>query len=182
MCRVQGGELWTNLWHSSAAALLSAGDKLWAGGLLSFGHLCQGQRQDGHAARKCWAVKVTFKWNMLLTIQRQWLNNNNLEISWQNPIPTNKLGVEPKRPGRPVNITHQCKILATAANQIVVSWNSDPSRVSTADWLRAICSCRRAKFKNDGVHDYKIVLWYMWLCRISACPCTLWTSWTHPFF
>lgn len=48
----------------------------------------------------------------------------------QNPIPTNKPGVEPKRPGRPVNITSICKLQATSTNQIVVTWNADPARVS----------------------------------------------------
>lgn len=39
-----------------------------------------------------------------------------------NPIPTNKPGVEPKRPPKPINITQLCKLSATLANYIDVSW------------------------------------------------------------
>lgn len=45
-----------------------------------------------------------------------------------NPIPTNKPGVEPKRPGRPVNITHICTLSPTTANVIYVTWSADPIR------------------------------------------------------
>lgn len=43
----------------------------------------------------------------------------------QNPIPTNKPGVEPKRPPRPVNITTNVKLSPTVANNINVSWCTD---------------------------------------------------------
>lgn len=46
----------------------------------------------------------------------------------QNPIPTNKPGVEPKRPPRPVNITQMVKLSPTVANQIMVSWAADYGR------------------------------------------------------
>lgn len=49
---------------------------------------------------------------------------------FQNPLPTNKPGVEPKRPSRPVNITQYCRLSPVAANQISVSWN-------TSDFARA---------------------------------------------
>lgn len=48
---------------------------------------------------------------------------------WQNVIPTNKPGAEPKRPGRPVNITHLCYLSASVVNNIVVSWNVEEDRV-----------------------------------------------------
>ncbi|RWS04995.1 E3 SUMO-protein ligase PIAS2-like protein, partial [Dinothrombium tinctorium] len=45
-----------------------------------------------------------------------------------NPLPTNKPGLEPKRPSRPVNITHLCRISPTTSNQISVSWASEYGR------------------------------------------------------
>lgn len=49
-------------------------------------------------------------------------------VPFQNPIPTNKPGVEPKRPPRPVNITQMVKLSPTVANQIAVSWAADYGR------------------------------------------------------
>lgn len=46
-------------------------------------------------------------------------------VTLPNPIPTNKPGVEPKRPPRPVNITSLCRLSPTVANQINVTWASD---------------------------------------------------------
>ena len=48
-----------------------------------------------------------------------------------NPIPTNKPGAEPKRPPRPINITALCKLTATAANTINVSWAVEVGRGHT---------------------------------------------------
>ncbi|CAG2106505.1 unnamed protein product, partial [Medioppia subpectinata] len=45
-----------------------------------------------------------------------------------NPLPTNKPGVEPKRPSRPVNITTLCKLSPTVSNQISISWAADFNR------------------------------------------------------
>ena len=39
-----------------------------------------------------------------------------------NPIPTNKPGVEPKRPPKAINVTGLCKLSSTVANYINVSW------------------------------------------------------------
>ena len=39
-----------------------------------------------------------------------------------NPIPTNKPGVEPKRPPKPINITNLCKLSDRSANYLNVSW------------------------------------------------------------
>lgn len=47
---------------------------------------------------------------------------------FQNPIPTNKPGVEPKRPPRPVNISPLVKLSPTVGNQIYVTWSADYSR------------------------------------------------------
>ncbi|KAL8606902.1 hypothetical protein ACOMHN_048698 [Nucella lapillus] len=45
-----------------------------------------------------------------------------------NPIPTSKPGVEPKRPGRPVDITSLCRISPTVSNHLDVSWASEFGR------------------------------------------------------
>lgn len=50
---------------------------------------------------------------------------NSKLVTLPNPIPTNKPGVEPKRPPRPVNITSLCRLSPTVANQITVTWSSD---------------------------------------------------------
>lgn len=54
-----------------------------------------------------------------------------LTCSVQNPIPTSKPGVEPKRPGRPVDITSLCRISPTVSNHLDVSWASEFGRVCT---------------------------------------------------
>ena len=43
-----------------------------------------------------------------------------------NPLPTNKAGVEPRRPPRPINITALSKLSSTAPNTINVSWAVEP--------------------------------------------------------
>lgn len=53
---------------------------------------------------------------------------NNKLCPLPNPIPTNKPGVEPKRPPRPVNITQLVKLSPTVANTITVSWAADYGR------------------------------------------------------
>ncbi|XP_055321252.1 E3 SUMO-protein ligase PIAS2 isoform X2 [Sitodiplosis mosellana] len=53
---------------------------------------------------------------------------NNKLCPLPNPIPTNKPGVEPKRPPRPVNITTNVKLSPTVANNIHVTWCTDYNR------------------------------------------------------
>ncbi|KAK5648410.1 hypothetical protein RI129_003309 [Pyrocoelia pectoralis] len=53
---------------------------------------------------------------------------NNKLCPLPNPIPTNKPGVEPKRPPRPVNITPMVKLSPTVANAVHVSWAADYTR------------------------------------------------------
>ncbi|KAF5269801.1 hypothetical protein FQR65_LT05847 [Abscondita terminalis] len=53
---------------------------------------------------------------------------NNKLCPLPNPIPTNKPGVEPKRPPRPVNITPMVKLSPTVTNAIHVSWAADYTR------------------------------------------------------
>uniref|UniRef100_A0A336MU77 CSON007116 protein n=1 Tax=Culicoides sonorensis TaxID=179676 RepID=A0A336MU77_CULSO len=47
---------------------------------------------------------------------------NNKVCQLPNPIPTNKPGVEPKRPPRPVNVTQNVKLSPTVTNCITVNW------------------------------------------------------------
>ncbi len=44
------------------------------------------------------------------------------------PIPSNRPGVEPKRPSRPLNITNYVKLSPTTTNNISITWASDNSR------------------------------------------------------
>lgn len=53
---------------------------------------------------------------------------NNKLCPLPNPIPTNKPGVEPKRPPRPVNITPNVKLSPIVANHIAVSWCTEYNR------------------------------------------------------
>ncbi|CAH0551487.1 unnamed protein product [Brassicogethes aeneus] len=53
---------------------------------------------------------------------------NNKLCPLPNPIPTNKPGVEPKRPPKPVNITQMVKLSPTVGNTITVSWQADYTR------------------------------------------------------
>ncbi|XP_012261053.1 E3 SUMO-protein ligase PIAS1-like isoform X2 [Athalia rosae] len=76
-----------------------------------------------------------------------------------NPIPTNKPGVEPKRPPRPVNISPLVKLSPTVGNQIHVSWSADYGRrYAIAVYLvRKLSSTELlTRLKNRGVRhsDY----------------------------
>ncbi|KAL1417013.1 hypothetical protein MTO96_027221 [Rhipicephalus appendiculatus] len=44
------------------------------------------------------------------------------------PIPTNKPGMEPKRPSRPINIVSMCRLSPTVSNHISVTWLSEYGR------------------------------------------------------
>ncbi|XP_011496212.1 PREDICTED: E3 SUMO-protein ligase PIAS2 [Ceratosolen solmsi marchali] len=71
-----------------------------------------------------------------------------------NPIPTNKPGVEPKRPPRPVNISPLVKLSPTVGNQITVSWSADYGRrYAIAVYLvRKLTSSELlTRLKNRGV-------------------------------
>ena len=57
-------------------------------------------------------------------------------------IPTNKPGAEPKRPGRPVNITRLCDLSASVVNNIVVSWNVEEDRVCAAAFMQNFVSLK----------------------------------------
>ncbi|XP_023318411.1 E3 SUMO-protein ligase PIAS1 isoform X2 [Trichogramma pretiosum] len=53
---------------------------------------------------------------------------NNKLCGLPNLVPTNKPGVEPKRPPRPVNISQLVKLSPTVANTVTVSWAADYGR------------------------------------------------------
>jgi hypothetical protein len=53
---------------------------------------------------------------------------NNKVLQLPNPIPSNKQGVEPKRPPRPNNITPLLKLSPTVANHISVTWAPEYGR------------------------------------------------------
>ncbi|XP_014487444.1 PREDICTED: E3 SUMO-protein ligase PIAS2 isoform X6 [Dinoponera quadriceps] len=76
-----------------------------------------------------------------------------------NPIPTNKPGVEPKRPPRPVNISPLVKLSPTVGNEIRVSWSADYGRrFAVAVYLvRKLTSAELlSRLKNRGARhsDY----------------------------
>ncbi|XP_076356649.1 E3 SUMO-protein ligase PIAS2-like isoform X2 [Tachypleus tridentatus] len=73
-----------------------------------------------------------------------------------NPIPTNKPGVEPKRPSRPVNITGLCRLCPTVANHISVSWTSEYGRgYSVAVYLvrRLSSSNLLSRLRSSGIKN-----------------------------
>lgn len=50
---------------------------------------------------------------------------NGKQVQLPNPIPTNKPGVEPKRPPKPVNITPLCKLSPILPNMVNIKWASE---------------------------------------------------------
>jgi hypothetical protein len=76
-----------------------------------------------------------------------------------NPIATNKPGVEPKRPPRPVNITPHVKISPTVANVIHVQWQTEFNRgfVISCYLVRKLtsdCLLQRMKAKGAKPAEY----------------------------
>jgi len=59
---------------------------------------------------------------------------NGKMVQLPNPIPTNKPGVEPKRPPKPVNITPQCKLSPILPNTIGIKWAAEYGK----GWIVAI--------------------------------------------
>lgn len=53
---------------------------------------------------------------------------NSKVVPLPHPIPSNRPGVEPKRPSRPLNITSFVRLSPTTTNTITVGWASDSSR------------------------------------------------------
>jgi len=59
---------------------------------------------------------------------------NGKTVQLPNPIPTNKPGVEPKRPPKPVNITPLCKLSPILPNSVIVKWATE----YTKQWVVGI--------------------------------------------
>lgn len=53
---------------------------------------------------------------------------NGKVIQLPQPIPSNRPGVDPKRPSRPLNITNVVRLSPTMTNTITVTWAPDNSR------------------------------------------------------
>jgi len=80
-----------------------------------------------------------------------------------NPIPTNKPGAEPKRPPRPINITALCKLTATSANNINVSWAVEMGKGHTVSFylvesLSYMDLFNQLKAKGLRQPDYTVAL------------------------
>ncbi|XP_070508837.1 E3 SUMO-protein ligase PIAS3 [Chironomus tepperi] len=76
-----------------------------------------------------------------------------------NPIATNKPGVEPRRPPRPVNITPHVKISPTVANVIHVQWQTEFNRAFVISCylvrkLTSDCLLQRMKTKGSKPSEY----------------------------
>lgn len=73
-----------------------------------------------------------------------------------NPLATNKPGVDPKRPSRPVNITTYCRISPTAANQVSIGWASDYNKAYAVGIFlvkRLIANNLLQRIKSKGVRN-----------------------------
>ncbi|TRY73722.1 hypothetical protein TCAL_05843 [Tigriopus californicus] len=75
------------------------------------------------------------------------------------PIPTNKPGVEPKRPPKPINITALCKLSSTMPNFLDVSWAVEIGRGFTVsiyyvDKLSAMDLMKELKDRGIRHPDY----------------------------
>lgn len=71
-----------------------------------------------------------------------------------NPIPSNRPGVEPKRPSRPVSITSLCRLSPTVPNRIDVSWASESGKAHCikVDLVKRVTSeVLMARLRNKGV-------------------------------
>ncbi|XP_063700480.1 E3 SUMO-protein ligase PIAS2-like isoform X2 [Culicoides brevitarsis] len=84
---------------------------------------------------------------------------NNKPVTLPNPIPTNKPGVEPKRPPRPVNITQYVRLSATVTNTIHIQWCTEYNRgfVAACYLVRKLTSSdllSRLKVKGPKPSDY----------------------------
>lgn len=81
---------------------------------------------------------------------------NNKFTQLPNPIPTNKPGVEPKRPPKPVNITPLVKLSPTVPNTIQVSWGADFGRgyaISISLVRKLTSQDLLQRLKNKGAKD-----------------------------
>jgi len=78
-------------------------------------------------------------------------------------IPTNKPGVDPKRPPQPINVTSLCKLSPTVANTVMVSWAVEVGRSYTVsiylvDNLTFQDLLQRLKDKGEKHPDFTTAL------------------------
>ncbi|XP_059614722.1 E3 SUMO-protein ligase PIAS1 isoform X2 [Phlebotomus argentipes] len=79
---------------------------------------------------------------------------NGKQCQLPNPIPTNKPGVEPKRPPRPVNITGNVKLAPLVTNTIQISWCTEFNRghVASIYLVRKLSSVQLLqRLKTKGI-------------------------------
>ncbi|KAL4227451.1 E3 SUMO-protein ligase pias1 [Mactra antiquata] len=106
-------------------------------------HLTPQQAQDIAMSRD---VRPTAKWEYTVQVQLRFcyletsceqddnfppsicVRVNGKVAQLPSPIPTTKPGVEPKRPGRPVDITSLCRLSPTMPNHVELSWASEYGR------------------------------------------------------
>nr|CAD7260344.1 unnamed protein product [Timema shepardi] len=88
--------------------------------------------EDGEIEVRISWLKAGSVWKRKLTKTPNEVPCTSFDTDWTNimtpqqpPIPTNKPGVEPKRPPKPVNITSLVKLSPLHANFIDVTWNCD---------------------------------------------------------
>lgn len=75
-------------------------------------------------------------------------------IPLPHPIPSNRPGVEAKRPSRPLNITNYCKLSPLVQNKIMVNWAQDASGRGyclSVYMVKKLCSATLlGRLKNKG--------------------------------
>lgn len=85
---------------------------------------------------------------------------NNRSVPLPHPIPSNRPGVEAKRPSRPLNVTNFVKISPTVTNNVNVTWANDASGrdyVISITLVRKLCSqdlLGRLKAKGTRPAEY----------------------------
>jgi len=84
---------------------------------------------------------------------------NGKMVQLPNPIPTNKPGVEPKRPPKPVNITPHCKLSPILPNTVGIKWAAEygkgwVSSINLVLKLTAEDLLERLKKKGTREPDY----------------------------
>ena len=81
-----------------------------------------------------------------------------------NPIPTNKPGVEPKRPPKPIDITALCKLSSTVPNFVNVTWAVEVRIYILKLRNSTIYGCF-ANYRSQKITKYKNIFvgfWFKW--------------------
>uniref|UniRef100_A0A1B6C1A5 SP-RING-type domain-containing protein n=1 Tax=Clastoptera arizonana TaxID=38151 RepID=A0A1B6C1A5_9HEMI len=121
-------------------------------------------RDTGPGSKSDYLIQVQMRFCLLETSCEQedcfppciTVKINNKTCPLPNPIPTNKPGVEPKRPPRPLNITPLVRLSPTVTNHISVSWASEYGRgyVVAVNLVKRLTSWQLLnKLKAKGVRN-----------------------------